>query len=125
MIWLPRGIPSVLHLRGEPFDSKQYVCGEPFFSWSERWLSAKSDLFEQDGELFYRFTSGEDVVLLSRCPECYTVEHFIPAVRQVRSQPVFESEADSDESEDVWEEPAEAVNEGEPIYLWDYVSLNL
>jgi len=122
---LPRGIPSVLHRRGEPFDSKQYVCGEPFFSWSERWLSAKSDLFEQDGERFYRFTSGEDVVLLSRCPECYSAERFIPAIHQVRSQPVFEAEADLEEPEEVWEEPVEVVSEGEPIYLWDYISLNL
>ena len=122
---MPRGIPSVLHRRGEPFDSKEYVCGEPFFSWSERWLSAKSDLYEQDGEHFYRFTSGEDVVLLSRCPECYTTERFIPASHQVVSSSVFESDADSDESEDILEASVDTFNEGEPIYLWDYLSLNL
>ena len=122
---MPRGIPSVLHRRGEPFDSKEYVCGEPFFSWSERWLSAKSDLFEQDGEHFYRFTSGEEVVLLSRCPKCYSAERFIPATPLVVSKPVLESEEDLDEIEEVCEESLEAVSAGEPIYLWDYISLNL
>ncbi len=112
-----RGIPKLMHRREYDMNlpgNHPYVCGEPFRSWSDKWMNAKSDTCEIEGERVFRFTAGKEVQHLHLCPVCWGDTHrTIPA-------PVVE---EVEEFEDTVEESIVRDEvKGESIYLWD--SLN-